>query len=497
MKTFFNYPPSVIEKIIHSNFFAFAIVFALSSTTVYSQAPDRSAPPKLGPTPSLKMNAVQKFSLKNGLPVIVYEKHEVPIVQILLVVKAGSVNESENQLGLAGMTANMMDEGAAGKSSLELSDAIDFLGASISTTGGLHSSSVSLRCAVSKLDESLKLFSDILLHPDFPQNELERLRKQYLTSLMQGYDQPRVIAAAAFSKYIYGDKHPYGRTSVGTEATLTSLTVDDLKKFYTTYYKPNNAYLVVVGDVAADKILAKLETVIGSWEKGAIPAVNFPKIKQVDGRKIFLIDKPDAAQSVIRIGKVGVERATEDYFPLLVMNTILGGSFTSRLNNNLREEHGYSYGAGSGFAFRLFAGPFIASADVQTNVTDKALHEFMKELQGIAKPVSDTELVRAKNYLALGYPDNFSNVSSIAGQLVDMVEYSLPENYFSQYIDKIMAVTKDDVRRVAKKYLDTDDLDIIIVGDKVKVEDGLKKTKIAKIYNATVTDILGPMPKLQ
>ncbi|MBW7888287.1 MAG: insulinase family protein [Bacteroidetes bacterium] len=484
-------------KTYQSSLKLLAVLVVGLSVTLFSQMPDRSKPPELGPTPSLKMNAVQKLYLANGLPVIVYEKHDVPIVQMYLVINAGSVNESENKLGLAGMTASMMDEGAAGKSSLELSDAIDFLGASISASGGLHSSSVSLRCAVSKFDESLKLFSDILLRPDFPQNELNRLRTTYLTSLMQGYDQPRVIAAAAFSKYLYGSNHPYGRTSVGTEKTLWSLSVNDLKNFYSTYYKPNNAYLIVVGDVTANEILAKLETAIGGWKQGTLPAAPFPKIKQINGRKIFLIDKPEAAQSIIRIGRVGAERMTEDYFPLQVMNTILGGSFTSRLNNNLREEHGYSYGAGSGFSFRPYAGPFIASADVQTNVTDKALIEFMKKLNEISQPVSDEELIRAKNYLALSYPDNFSNAASIAGQLADMMQYHLPENYFTQYIDKIMSVTKEDVQRVAKKYIDTNNLEIIVVGDKAKIEEGIKKTKIAKIQNESVIDVLGPMPNLR
>lgn len=461
-----------------------------------AQGPDRTKPPVLGPTPSVKMNPVQKFVLKNGVPVIVYEKHEVPIVQVNLVIKAGSVNEMPDKLGLAGMTANMMDEGAAGKSSLELSDAIDFLGTSISVSGGMHTSGVSMRSTVSKFDESLKLFSDILLHPDFPQKELDRLQKQYLTSLLQAYDQPRAIAAAATSSLVYGKDHPYGRTTIGNETTLKSFTVDDLKNFYSTYYRPNNSFIIVVGDVKAAEIVSKLETALSGWEKRDVPTISIPSAKQVSDRKIYLIDKPEAAQSVIRICRIGTDRLSEDYFPLLVMNTILGGSFTSRLNNNLREEHGYSYGAGSGFAFRPLPGPFVASSDVQTDVTDKAVNEFMKELNGISKPVSDVELERAKNFIALGYPDNFSNVSSIAGQLVEMVLYNLPDDYFNNYIRKVLSVKKDDVRRVAKKYIDTDDLAIIIIGDKTKVEKGLKETKVGKIINMVPADVLGPMPKL-
>ncbi|MBI2428907.1 MAG: insulinase family protein [Ignavibacteriales bacterium] len=322
------------------------------------------------------------------------------------------------------------------------------------------------------------------------------MKKQYLTSLFQAYDRPQVIAANATGQIVFGKTHPYGRMTAGTEQSLNAFTVDDLKNFYNTYYKPNNAFLVVVGDVYAKDLIPILELTLGSWQKGDAKSAPVAKVKQVSDRTIYLIDKPEAAQSVIRICRVGTDRMSEDYFPLLVMNTILGGSFTSRLNQNLREKNGYAYGAGSGFAFRPYTGPFTASSDVQTDATDKALKEFMKELEGISKPVSDEELSKAKNYIALGYPDNFSNVGSIAAQIAEMVLYNLPENYFNDYIGKVMAVKKDDVRRVAKKYVDTDDLAIIIVGDKAKVEKGLKETKVGKIVNMVPTDVLGPMPKL-
>ena len=495
MKTFNNkhYPLSIVNLISFTKPLLLLVSFSI---LIFAQSPDRTKPPVLGPTPSIKVNAVQRFTLSNGLRVIVYEKKEVPIVQMNLVVKAGSVNESNDKLGLAGMTANMMDEGAAGKTSLELSDEIDFLGADIGATGGLHNSGVTLRSTVSKFDAALKLFTDILLHPDFPANELERLKKQYLTSLFQGYDQPRVIAAAAASSLVFGKEHQYGRTTAGNEHTIQSFTVDDLKNFYSTYYRPNNSFLIVVGDVTAKEIIGKLEGALGGWQKGDVKPVTVAKSKQVNGRTIYLIDKPEAAQSVIRICRIGVERLSDDYFPILVMNTILGGSFTSRLNMNLREKNGYAYGASSGFSMRPMPGPFTAASDVQTDKTDKSLVEFMNELNGISKPVSDEELSKAKNYIALGYPDNFSSVGSIAGQIAEMIDYNLPESYFNDYIGKILAVTKDDVRRVAKKYIDTDDLAIIIVGDRAKVEKGIKETKVGKIVNMIPTDVLGPMPKL-
>lgn len=495
MKTSIVRRQSHIKKLYHTGI-RFVLAIALIIGTTFAQNPDRTTPPALGPTPSLKVNALQKFTLTNGLLVVVYEKNEVPIIQMNLVIKAGSVDEPADKLGLSGLTANMMDEGAAGKTALQLSDEIDFLGTSISVSGGLHTSIVAMRSTTSKFDASLKLFSDIVLRPDFPENELARLQKQYLTSLYQAYDRPQAIAAAASGQLVFTKEHPYGRTTIGTETSIKSLTVSDLKNFYSSYYKPNNALLVVVGDVTAKEIVAQLEKSFAGWQKGAVQPAVVAKPKQVKGRSLYLIDKPEAAQSVIRISRVGAERSTEDYFPLLVMNTILGGSFTSRLNQNLREKNGYSYGAGSGFSFRPTAGPFTASSDVQTDVTDKAVKEFMKELDGISKPVSDEELSKAKNYIALGYPDNFSNVGSIASQIAEMVLYNLPESYFNDYIGNVLAVKKEDVRRVAKKYIDTDNLAIIIVGDKAKVEMGLSQAKIGKIVNLVPTDVLGPMPAL-
>jgi zinc protease len=473
-------------------FLLFTLTFV---TTSFAQKADRSRPPALGPTPSLKMNAVEKFSLKNGLRVIVYEKHEVPIVQMNLVIRVGSADEPADKLGLAGFTAGMLDEGAGGKSALELSDAIDYLGTSISTYASIQTSRVSMRSTVSKLDASLKLFADIVLRPDFPATEWERQQKQDITSLIQAYDQPRAIAWAASGQLVFGKEHPYGRTTSGTEQSIRSCTVEDLKNFYSAHYRPNNSFIVVVGDVKAQEIVAKLEAALGAWERKDVAPAVVSNASQVSGRKIYLIEKPEAAQSVIRICRVGTDRKTEDYFPLIVMNTILGGSFSSRLNMNLREVHHYTYGAGSGFSLRLSAGLFTAQSDVQTDSTEKAMKEFMKELKGISKPVTDEELKRAENFLALGYPDNFSNIGSIAGQLEEMVIFDLPDNYFNSYIGNVLAVTKEDVERVAKKYVDTDNLAIIIVGDKAKIEKGLADEKLGTIIPMTAVDILGPMPK--
>jgi zinc protease len=248
--------------------------------------------------------------------------------------------------------------------------------------------------------------------------------------------------------------------------------------------------------VQGQDIVAKLDAVLGKWPVGSVTQPQLPAVEQVKKRQIYLVDKPGAAQSEVRIGRIGVQRLTDDYFPLTVMNTILGGMFTSRLNANLREDKGYTYGAGSYFDFRPTPGPFLAYASVQTDVTDKALVEFMKEIKGILKPVPEEELNKAKNYIALGFPADFQSVAQLNGQLANLQMYGLPGDYLNNYIPKILSVSKSDVQRVAKKYLDPDKVAIIIVGDRAKIEKGIADLNLAPIQHSTIEEVLGPMPKV-
>lgn len=473
------------------------LMFSFSPTLV-AQKPDRTKPPELGPAPSLKLPKIEHLKLSNGLPIVLLEKHELPLVQVELVVRAGAVDDRPDQTGRANLTAAMMEEGAGTRNSLELADAIDYLGANISPFASQHTSGVIMHTPLSKLDSALALFADMALRPLFPADELERQRKERLTTLIEWHDEPRSIATVLFNKTLFGADHPYGLSTIGNEKTLRGFKVDDLKSFHSTYFHPNNATLIVAGDVTSATIIPKLEAAFGDWkpsEKSGKP--NYPSVKQVEKRQIYLADKPGAAQSEIFIGRIGVERMTEDYYALLVMNNILGGAFTSRLNHNLREQKGYTYGAGSSFDFRPLPGPFSARAAVQTNVTDKALVEFMKELNGILQPVTDDELMRAKNYLTLRYPENFESVAQIAGQLSDLVVYKLPDDYFNNYVQHILAVTKDDVQRVAKKYIDPDRVAIVIVGDRKQIEKGVADLNLGPMQFFTVDDVLGPSPVIE
>jgi zinc protease len=462
-----------------------------------AQNPDRTKPPELGAPPTMKLPAIEHFKLSNGLPVVLMEKHQVPLVEVELIVRGGSVNDPNDKIGLASMTTAMMEEGAGTRNSMELADAIDFLGANISAYSGWHTSGVSMFTPLSKLDDALVLFGDMCLRPTFPKEELERNRKERLTTLMQWHDEPRAIASVQFSKTLFGNDHPYGKPTIGNEKCIRAFKVEDLKKFHQTYFRADNAKIVVVGDITASLILPKLESIFSRWEGGKAEQQSFPNAEQVKERAIYLIDKPGAAQSEIRIGRIGVERMTEDYYALRVMNTIFGGSFTSRLNQNLREQHGYTYGASSNFDFRVMPGPFLAGSAVQTAITDSALIEFMKELNGILEAVPDEELNRAKNYLTLRYPENFQTVGQIANQLAEVVNYNLPDDYFNNYTKNILAVTKEDVQRVAKKYIDPEKIAIIIVGDRKLIEDKIKALKLGVIHNLTIDEILGKAPRVE
>jgi zinc protease len=479
-------------------FIAFLVISHWLSVVgdVYAQKPDRSKPPELGPTPSLTLPKIQHLKLSSGLPVVLMEKHQVPLVQINLIVKAGTANDPVHQRGLASMVAAMMQEGAGNRNALQFSDAVDFLGANISVAAGMHTTTVSLFTPLSKLDSALTLLNDVVMRPMFPSEELERNRIERLTTLLQSHDEARVIASNLFNTTLFGTSHPYGPPTMGDEKTIRSFTIDDVQKFYSIYFKPNNATIVVVGDVTPQTFLPKLDALFAGWKSGVIPTAEFPQASQVEARKIYFVDKPGAAQSVIRIGRIGVARTTEDYYPIVVMNTLLGGSFTSRLNNNLREQHGYAYGASSRFNFLPQPGTFSAAAEVQTDVTDKALTEFMKELTNIAS-LTDEELTRVKNYVALSYPSDFQSVGAIAGRLGDLVIFNLPDDYFNNYTQKILAVTKDDVVRVAKKYVVPDKVAIVVVGDRKKIEKGITDLKLGELQNFSIEDVLGKPPVVE
>jgi predicted Zn-dependent peptidase len=446
------------------------------------QAPDRSHPPALGPVPALHLPAIDKKTLSNGLPVWIMGVHKVPTVHLELVVRAGALSDPAGKFGLASLTGAMLDEGAGSRSSLDIADAIDYLGAELTTGGTADASLVDLQVPVARLPDALAVMADVVARPTFPDSELKRLRDERLASLLQAQDDPEQLIAFAFPRIVYGPTHRYGTDPIGTTAALNNITTADLKAFHAAEYRPSNAALVVAGDVTADRVMPMLETALGSWKGAAAPQPPaIPNAPQLTARHVYLIDKPEAAQSQIRIGWIGVPRSTPDFFALRVLNTILGGAFTSRLNANLREEHGYAYGAGSSFDMRLGAGPFYAAAGVQTDKTAEALTEFFKELTRIHEPVGADELEKAKNYVALLLPRNFETERGAAGALAQTFVYSLPADYFQTYADRIRAVTSADVKRAADTYIQPDKFAVVIVGDRKTIEPGIKALNLGPL----------------
>jgi predicted Zn-dependent peptidase len=455
-------------------------------------AQDRTKPPQLGPPPQLDLPAIQKRSLSNGLPVWIVETHEVPVVQVNLVVLAGSGDDPADSYGLASLTAAMLDEGAGSRSALEIADAIEFVGASLATTSSFDASAIRLNVPVDKLPDALPVMADVALRPTFPEAELNRLRQERVTALIQARDEPESIAPMAFARLLYGPMHRYGTGATGTRATLKAMSVADLKSFHASFYQPSNSTLVVVGDVSADAAVGLLEQQFGAW-KGGAPAKRtaIAAAAQRPRGEIVIVDKPEAEQSQIRLGWIGVARDTPDYFVLQVLNTILGGSFTSRLNQNLREQHGYSYGAGSRFDMRLAPGPFFAAAGVQTDKTSEALREFFNELNAITKPVPEDELAKAKNYIVLGFPSEFESTGDLSARLEELITYKLPDTYFEQYVPRIRAVTSADVQKAAARYVQASRFTVVVVGDRKTIEAGVRALNLGPVRVISVDEALG------
>ncbi|MEI6670084.1 MAG: pitrilysin family protein [Acidobacteriota bacterium] len=446
---------------------------------------DRTKMPPIGKTPILRVPTWTKTTLANGAELIVSERHELPLVSFSLNILGGSAqDEAAARRGLAGLTAAMLSEGTKTRDGEALSNAMQMLGASVSANIGTESGSLSFVSTSGKFAPMLDLLADMLLNSTFPQDALERLRAQRLVSLTQARSQPGSIARNVFPMTIYGSGHPYG--SVVTTETLNAITRDDVVALHRAYFQPGRAVLVVTGDVAAATVKATVEKALAAWPAGGSkPVFAYPALPKPAATTIYLVDKPGAAQSTFAIGLPGPARDTKDYYAIHVMNMMLGGFFQSRLNANIREEKGLSYGVSSSFAFGRGPGAFRAGGDIVSAKSDVALVEFIKELKGIggARPVTDEELKTAKDALVQSLPERFSSVSSVNASIRTLATDGLPETYYQQFGAAVSAVTTADVTRVARQYVDLDHLAIVIVGDRATIEGPLKATGVAPIVN--------------
>jgi predicted Zn-dependent peptidase len=448
-----------------------------------AQGPDRSKPPAIGPAPALRLPAIQKTTLSNGVPLWVIEQHRVPLAQINVIMRGGSSLDRTGRYGMASLVAAMLDEGAGTRSALELADAVEFLGADLSTSSSFDYSAVRLSTPVKNLSPALVLLADVVLRPTFPANELDRLKKERLAALVQAQDNPAAIIGYAFPRVVYGPTYRYGTPATGLAPAIEAITPDEVRAFYKEHFVSGNATIVVTGDVSMAAVKAELDKAFAAWPssdpRGAAAAL--PVAPQLTKREIVLVDKPGAAQSQIRIGFVGVPRSTPDYATLEVLNTILGGSFTSRLNQNLRERNGYTYGAQSAFDMRTSAGPFLAAAGVQTDKTADALREFFVELEGITKPIPPDEVEKAKNYVALGFPSEFETTRNLAQKLEEIIVYNLPDDTHQSFVGAVTKVTAADLQKAAARYVQPERMAVVIVGDRKAIEPGIAKLNLGPV----------------
>ena len=442
---------------------------------------DRTVVPSTAATVMFHGPKVSKKTLSNGLEIVVSERHELPIVNANLIIKSENLLETMDKAGESSMTAGMMDKGTRKRTTLEIREQVEKLGSSIGVSGGKTGANATLTSLKKHLDATFDIFSDVILNPTFPADEMEREKKQTIDRLARQKSRPESVASELFNKLLFGATHPLGISS--TETSVKNLTVQDLVSNYKTYWVPNNAILAFVGDITLDEATKLAEKYLGVWKTGNVPTRKMPEYQQPSNHTIYLVDRQAAPQSQIRIGSVAPDRYTKDYYPLLVMNTLMGGGFASRLNLNLREDKGYTYGAFSAVNYGRDYGSWAASAGVQTKFTKESLVEFKKEISGMSgsRPVTNDELDGVKKNLTRGYVQNFESVGMVLGQIAPLLTYELPVDEIDNYIPSVEKQTPSSVTGMAKKYIDFDHAITVVVGDLSKIEEPIRALGWGKV----------------
>jgi zinc protease len=449
--------------------------------SINADEPWRRAVPKAGPGRALAIAPPHTGQLANGLTIILSERKGLPLVAANLVLKTGSDANPIDKPGLANFTAAMLDEGTANRNALQIADEIAQLGASLGTGSNMDSTTVSARSLKKNFAAALDLVADVVMRPSFPADEIERQRASRLAELVQQRDNPAALAGRIMAAALYGPSHPYGFTEIGTDASVKAMTRDDMAAFWKQNFVPNNAALVVAGSISMAELRPMAEKAFASWARGtpAKPSLVNP---ETTTPRVLIVDRPGAPQAQVRVAAVGLPRSTPDYHAVEVMNAALGGLFSSRINMNLREEHGYTYGAGSQFVFRKGAGPFFTGGGVRTDVTAPAVSEIFKEIRGMSgKPMSEDELEKSKDSLARSLPGTFERSDSAARSFSNVYVYDLGLDYFTTFADRVNAVTSGQTLAAAKKYLVPEKMIVIVVGDRAKVEEELKKLGLGAV----------------
>lgn len=448
---------------------------------------DRTKLPEPGNPPHVKFPELQKAQLKNGLKIILAERHSIPVINFNLVVDAGYASDQFALPGTSKLAMEMIDEGTKRRTALQISEELSLLGATLGTGSDLDVSYVSLSALKNKLDESLDIFADVILNPSFPIEDLNRLKSQTIAAIQREKVTPTSMALRVFPKILYGENHAYGNpmTGSGTEESISKITREDLIKFHQTWFKPNNSTLVVVGDITLDQLLPKLEKLFENWKPGTVPIKNISDVNHKDKSMVYIIDRPGSIQSLIFAGHIAPPTNDPDDIAIEMLNTIFGGAFTSRINMNLREDKHWSYGASSFLMGARGQRPFVVYASVQTDKTKESMVEVKKELEQIliTKPPTEEELNKNKQNEILALPGSWETMRSVLGPIVSIVKYKLPDDYYQTYPEKLRSLNLNDINRAAKKVLRPDKLVWVIVGDRSKIEQGIRELNFGEIHS--------------
>ena len=441
----------------------------------------RNDPPKPGPTRPLRLPTPETTTLANGLTVMLNQRTGMPVVAADIVLRTGGAANPLDKPGLASFTAAMLDEATASRNALRIADDVAQLGASLNATSTMDASFVESESLKKNFAQTLDLLSDITLHPTFPQEEIDRQRASRSAQLLQLRSDPSQLSSIIMAAALYGPNHPYGFPNIGTEPSLKTISRDDMQNFWKAAFVPNNAALVVAGDISMAELKPLAEKAFGSWQKGNAPAQTLPAPATTSDR-VIVVDMPHATQTALRVAEIGAARSNPEFNAIEVMNMGLGGLFSSRINLNLREDHGYTYGANSQFVFRRTPGPFAIGGMFRSDATAASVSEMFKEVRGMAtRPLSGDELQMSKDSLARSVPGNFETSDSAAGTLAEIYIYDLGADYFSRYPDRTEAVTAEQAADAAKKYVQPDKLIVVAVGDRRTIAPALEKLNLGHL----------------
>ncbi len=439
---------------------------------------DRSRLPVPGATPPFRFPSIERSTLANGLRVWTVRHQSIPVATVMLLIRRGAADDPAGKEGLAAITADMLDEGTGALSSIEIHEALARVGAQLDSDIGPDATLMTVTVLSRFVDPAVSLLSDIVVRPSLREEDFSRVRQLRLHRLMQLRDMPGAVADRAFMRLLYG-QHPYGHTPLGSDASLSALTVDDVRAYHVANIRPADATLVVAGDCRHDEVAALAARAFADWSGAAATPLPDGTAVQTPPR-LNIIPRPGAPQSELRIGHVAVARNTPDYHALVAANMVLGGQFVSRINLNLREEKGFTYGARTSFDFRRLPGPFSVQVSVQTAATAEAIQESIAEIAGLrdSRPVSREELALGVAALTRGYARNFETAEQLARAVTQLALYDLPDTYFDEFVSRVESVTVDDVTRVARQYLDPGRLTTLIVGDYGAVARDLPKLSL-------------------